>query len=59
MGRYRQIFRDRSPAKLLLPESAAAEAIEREIGIEARTLKRWRGAVQARPWAGLDCFGAA
>jgi hypothetical protein len=49
------MFRDRAVARLLPPESAAPDAVAREIGISAGTLQRWRddvqaGAVRAQPW---------
>ncbi|MBW7886550.1 MAG: transposase, partial [Caldilineaceae bacterium] len=42
MARYGQQFKDRAVARLLLPESAAAEVVAREIGVSVDTLQRWR-----------------
>ncbi len=39
-------------ARLLPPESAAAEVVSREIGVGAGTLERWREDVQSRPARG-------
>jgi transposase-like protein len=58
MARYGQAYKDRAVARLLPPESAAVEAVAREIGVAAGTLARGC-AVQARPRAGLDCGGQA
>ncbi len=52
MARYGQAFKDRAVARLLPPQSAAVEAVAREVGIGARTLERWREAVQSRPARG-------
>ena len=42
MARYGQAFKDRAVARLLPPESAAVEAVSREIGVSVATLERWR-----------------
>ncbi len=52
MARYGQAFKDRAVARLLPPQSAAVEVVAREVGIGARTLERWREAVQSRPARG-------
>lgn len=36
-------------ARLLPPESAAADAVAREIGVSVDTLERWRSEAMARP----------
>lgn len=36
-------------ARLLPPESAAAEAVAREIGVSVDTLERWRSEAMAKP----------
>jgi len=52
MARYGQAFKDRAVARLLPPESAAMEMVAREVGIEVRTLERWREDAQSRPARG-------
>jgi transposase-like protein len=52
VARYGQAFKDRAVARLLPPESAAAEVVAREIGIGAGTLQRWREDAQSRPARG-------
>ena len=49
MARYGQAMKERVVARLLPPESAALEAVSREVGIAVVTLKRWRSEVQSRP----------
>ena len=52
MARYGQAFKDRAVARLLPPESAAMEVVGRDVGIEVRTLERWREDAQSRPARG-------
>ena len=52
MARYGQAFKDRAVARLLPPESAALEVVGRDVGIEVRTLERWREDAQSRPARG-------
>jgi transposase len=52
MARYGQAYKDRAVARLLPPESAAVEAVAREIGVAAGTLQRWREDAQSRPARG-------
>jgi transposase len=40
VARYGQEFKDRAVARLLPPESAAVEAVAREIGVGVATLER-------------------
>lgn len=52
MARYGQSYKDRAVARLLPPESAALDAVARDVGIGAGTLQRWRDEAQARPARG-------
>ena len=52
VARYGQAFKDRAVARLLPPESAAMEAVAREVGIGVRTLEQWREDAQSRPARG-------
>ena len=52
MARYGQAFKDRTVARLLAPESSAAEVVAREVGIGVGTLERWREDAQSRPARG-------
>ena len=52
MARYGQAFKDKAVARLLPPESAALEAVSRELGIGVGTLERWREDAQSRPARG-------
>ena len=52
VARYGQAFKDRAVARLLPPESAAVEAVARDVGISARTLEQWREDAQSRPARG-------
>jgi transposase-like protein len=49
LARYGQKFKDRAVARLLPPESAAAEVVAREIGVGVDTLERWRSEALAQP----------
>jgi len=49
LARYGQAFKDRAVARLLPPESAALEAVAREIGLGTTTLERWRAEALAKP----------
>ena len=44
-------YKRRVVARLLPPESAAAEAVSREVGVSVATLERWRAAALAEPGA--------
>ncbi len=46
-------------ARLLPPESAAVEAVAREIGVGVGTLERWREDAQSRPARGRAWTAAA
>ena len=48
MAQYGQTFKDRALARLLPPESAAIEAVAREVGIGRGTLERWRDDARSR-----------
>ena len=52
MARYGQAFKDRAVARLLPPESAAAEVVAHEVGAGVGTLERWRKDAQSRPARG-------
>ncbi len=52
MARYGQAFKDRAVARLLPPESSAAELVAREAGDGVGTLERWREDAQSRPARG-------
>jgi transposase-like protein len=41
VARYGKAYKDRINARLL-PESAAVDAVPREVGVRAETLERWR-----------------
>lgn len=54
MARYGQAYKDRIVARLLPPESAAVDAVSREVDVSVATLERWRaqalaGAAGERP----------
>ena len=49
MARYGQTFKNRAVARLLPPESAALEAVARDVGIGVSTLERWRSDALAKP----------
>ena len=49
MARYGQTFKNRAVARLLAPESAALEAVARDVGIGVSTLERWRSQTKAKP----------
>ena len=49
MARYGRAFKDRAVARMLPPESAAVQAVAREIGISADTLERWRAEALSKP----------
>ena len=59
MARYGQTFKDRAVARLLPPESAAAELVAREVGVGTGTLQRWREDVQSMPARGRAWTAAA
>ncbi len=59
MARYGQTFKDRAVARLLPPESAAAQVVAKEVGIEVGTLNRWREDAQSMPARGRAWTGAA
>jgi len=42
MAKYGQAMKDRVLGRLLPPESAAIEAVSREVGISVEALERWR-----------------
>jgi len=42
VARYGQAYKDRIVARLLPPESSAAEHVSREVGVSVATLERWR-----------------
>ncbi len=42
MARYAQRLKDQAVARLLPPESAAVDAVARELGVGVATLERWR-----------------
>lgn len=49
MARYGQKFKDGAVARLLPPESTAAQVVAREIGVSVDTLERWRSQALAQP----------
>ena len=49
MARYGRAMKERVVARLLPPESAAIEAVAREVGISVSTLERWRGEALSMP----------
>ncbi|MBV6845776.1 hypothetical protein KWH29_10500 [Xanthomonas campestris pv. paulliniae] len=49
MARYGQQFKDKAVARLLPPESAAASALSREIGVSESTLERCLSQALAEP----------
>ena len=49
MARYGQAFKDRVVARLLPPESAAAQVVSREVGVGEQTLQRWLSEALSRP----------
>jgi transposase len=49
LARYGKAFKERAVARLLPPESAAPEAVAREIGVGVDTLERWRSEALSRP----------
>jgi transposase len=49
LARYGQAFKNRAVARLLPPESAALQAVAREVGVSADTLQRWRADALAQP----------
>jgi len=49
LARYGKKFKDGAVARLLPPESAAAEVVAREIGVSVDTLERWRSEALAEP----------
>jgi transposase len=49
LARYGQTFKNRAVARLLAPESAALEAVARDVGIGVSTLERWRSQALAKP----------
>ena len=49
MARYGQAMKDRVVARLLPPESAAIDAVAREVGISVSTLERWRADALSMP----------
>ena len=59
MARYGQAYKARAEARLLPPESAAAERVADSVGVGAGTLQRWRDDAQysSAPGAGLYCGG--
>lgn len=64
MARYGQAYKDRVVARLLPPESAAVDAVSREVGVSVATLERWRaqalaGATGGRPGGGQRWTAAA
>ena len=59
MARYGQAFKDRTVARLLPPESAAAEVVARELGVGVDTLERWREDAQSWPARGRAWTAAA
>jgi transposase-like protein len=59
LARYGQKFKERAVARLLPPESAAAEAVAREIGVSVDTLERWRSEALAQPTRGRVWTAAA
>ena len=42
MARYGQAYKQRIVARLLPPESSAADVVSREVGVSVATLERWR-----------------
>ena len=42
MASYSKSFKKRAVARLLPPESAAVDAVSRELGVSTATLDRWR-----------------
>jgi transposase len=42
VARYGQAYKQRIVARLLPPESSAADAVSREVGVSVATLERWR-----------------
>ncbi|CAH2603511.1 transposase [Rhodovastum atsumiense] len=52
LARYGEAYKRRVVARLLPPESAAAEAVSREVGVSVATLERWRATALAEPGAG-------
>jgi len=49
MARYGQAMKERVVARLLPPQSAAIEAVAREVGISVSTLERWRAEALSMP----------
>lgn len=49
LARYGQKFKERAVARLLPPESAAADLVAHEIGVSIDTLERWRSEALAQP----------
>ena len=49
MARYSKSFKKRAVARLLPPESAAVDAVSRELGVSTATLERWRAEALAEP----------
>ncbi len=49
MARYGQVFKDRTVARLLPPESSPVEAVSRETDVGVDTLERWRSEALAQP----------
>ena len=47
MARYGQAYKERIVGRLLPPESAAIEAVSREVGVSVATLERWRATALA------------
>jgi transposase len=42
VARYGQAYKERMVGRLLPPESAALDAVSREVGVSVATLERWR-----------------
>ena len=59
MARYGQTFKNRAVARLLPPVWPAAEVVAREVGIEVRTLNRWREDARSMPAPRRAWSGAA
>jgi len=49
LARYGKAFKERAVARLLPPESAAPDAVAREVGVSVDTLQRWRSEALSRP----------
>jgi transposase len=49
VARYGEAYKQRVVGRLLPPESAAVDAVSREVGVSIATLERWRAQALAAP----------